>query len=259
MADGTRELALSYIERRGRIETPMDAVLWVMAKLRRRWRADGAWVALSHLYRQPMHRVIEPGFVEPLVDWRLGIETRGYVDEETLGLPAGGSAYVGIRYRQFEKMLRWAQVDPREEVFVDYGSGKGRAVILAARHPFRRVMGVEYSAALHALAERNVRSARSRGKLLCENVELITADAGEWALPEDVSLIYFYNPFRGELLERALGRIRASLEARPRRARLLYGNPVHFEPIADRFGWLVKKTEYQTYYQYKCAIYDCRV
>ena len=259
MTDTARELALSYIERRGRVEHPMDAVLWVWAKLRRRWRADGAWVAMSHLYRQPMRRVIEPRFVEPLVDWWLGIETRGYVDEATLGLPTGGSAYVGIRYRQFEKMLRWAQIDPREEVFVDYGSGKGRAVILAARHPFRRVLGVEYSAALNSVAQQNVERARSKGKLQCQDIELVTADAAEWELPEDVSLIFFYNPLRGVLLERALERIRASLEARPRHTRLVYGNPVYFEQMADRYPWLVKRSEHRTYYQYKCAIYDCRV
>ncbi len=36
--------------------------------------------------------------------------------------------------------------------FVDLGSGMGRAVLLAASRPFRQVVGVEISPALHAIA-----------------------------------------------------------------------------------------------------------
>lgn len=41
-------------------------------------------------------------------------------------------------------------------MFLDLGSGKGRMVLSAARFPFRRIIGVELSNDLTAIARRNV-------------------------------------------------------------------------------------------------------
>src|SRR5512144_325679 len=41
--------------------------------------------------------------------------------------------------------------------FLDIGSGKGRAVLLAIGYPFRRVTGVELAPELHAIAQDNLR------------------------------------------------------------------------------------------------------
>jgi predicted RNA methylase len=55
------------------------------------------------------------------------------------------------------------------------GAGKGRTVLMASRHPFARVIGVEVSKALTAVARRNVAACRLRRR--CGRIELITADA----------------------------------------------------------------------------------
>jgi tRNA1(Val) A37 N6-methylase TrmN6 len=60
------------------------------------------------------------------------------------------------------------------DVFVDFGSGKWRAIFWAARYPFRRVIGVELSAQLNALARRNIN--RNRHRLTCRDIHLVTAD-----------------------------------------------------------------------------------
>src|SRR5262249_16540884 len=52
-------------------------------------------------------------------------------------------------------------VDPRGLTFVDFGSGKGRALLCAAARPFKRIVGVEWSTDLCAIARRNVELFRS--------------------------------------------------------------------------------------------------
>ena len=47
-------------------------------------------------------------------------------------------------------------VDHREFSFVDYGSGKGRVLMLAAAYPFRRILGVEFSESLDRVARDNI-------------------------------------------------------------------------------------------------------
>ena len=89
--------------------------------------------------------------------------------------------------------------------FLDLGSGMGRAVLLAARHPFRTVIGVEISPALHEMALRNV--ADFVGKRECRDVRLVRADAAGYAFPRGDLVVYLYNPFRGAVLERIAARL----------------------------------------------------
>src|SRR5947207_335541 len=45
--------------------------------------------------------------------------------------------------------------------FVDFGSGKGRMLLLAAEHPFAAVQGVEYNEHLHECAKNNLANRRN--------------------------------------------------------------------------------------------------
>jgi SAM-dependent methyltransferase len=111
-----------------------------------------------------------------------------------------------------------------EDVFVDLGSGKGRAVFLAAQYPFRRVIGVELSPELHAVAEQNLR--RYDGKLGGTRIELVNGDALAYELPPDVSVVFLFNPFGGELFSGVVANLLRSLDEHPRRLRVIYVNPV---------------------------------
>ena len=46
--------------------------------------------------------------------------------------------------------------NPGQDVFVDYGAGKGRTVVLASTYQFKRVIGVELAPELAAIAEENL-------------------------------------------------------------------------------------------------------
>ena len=119
----------------------------------------------------------------------------------------------------------------RSDVFVDFGSGKGRVVYQAARYPFARVVGVEISPELNRIAEENIE--RNRSKLACEDVELITADLVVFEVPDDMTIAYFFLPVTGASFRRAVENVIASLDRQPRRVKLIYAYPFAHPGAAD--------------------------
>jgi Methyltransferase domain len=115
------------------------------------------------------------------------------------------------------------------DVFADFGSGKGRMVYEAAKYPFARVIGVEISAKLNEVARRNIE--RKRDKLVCQDIELVTADAGDFEVPDNLTVAYFYHPFGGDTFDAVMGNIIGSLDRNPRRLTLIYQLPLNEDRI----------------------------
>lgn len=127
---------------------------------------------------------------------------------------------------KFERAMRALAIDHARFTFVDYGSGKGRVLLLAARYPFRRVIGVEMSAALNDVAAANV-EAFGRGGSLAAPIELHCADAREFPVPDGDLVAYFYNPFDELVLREVWEKLRKSLRLAPRELAVVYINPAH--------------------------------
>jgi hypothetical protein len=179
--------------------------------------------------------IVQPRFPPPRINRVLrkaGGAVRDFVFDRELET-AGG--YVALEHFHSERViyepsgwfylrraLRRGDVRPGD-VFVDFGSGKGRIVYQAARYPFARVMGIEISEHLNHVARQNIE--RNRRRLVCQDVELVTMDAVEFPVPDDVTHAYFYYPFEGETFRRVLDNIVESLDRRPRRLRLIYACP----------------------------------
>lgn len=111
----------------------------------------------------------------------------------------------------------------RGDVFVDFGCGKGRVLLCAARYPFARVVGVEISPRLSEIARRNIE--RARGQLACERIEVVTCDAVDFKVPDDMTHAYFFYPFVGDTARKVLEAIVASVERQPRRVTLIFALP----------------------------------
>jgi len=131
-------------------------------------------------------------------------------------------------WRYLPSVLKASDVSP-DDVFLDLGAGKGRVVYQAARYPFRRVIGVEISPLFTVVARQNL--ARKRRKLRCREIELITMDAAEYDIPDDVTVVYLYHPFGGETFAKVVERLAASLDRRPRQVRVIYAWPKHEETL----------------------------
>jgi SAM-dependent methyltransferase len=181
--------------------------------------------------RSLFDRVAKPPFlagralVTRALEQRAGITTQGRLSPQELGIPPENrECYEPSRWLALRRILRPRDVAP-DDVFLDLGSGMGRIVYQAAAHyPFRRVVGVEVSERLHAIALDNI--ARTRHRLRCGDVQLVRSDVLDYAIPDDVTVVYMSNPFRGPIFEAALDGLAASVRRNPRRLRLLYANPV---------------------------------
>ncbi|MGY1624168.1 methyltransferase domain-containing protein [Geodermatophilus sp. SYSU D00965] len=153
------------------------------------------------------------------------VDTAGVVNGQELGLPDPRF----IRYKPSALLTLRRILPPREvsrdDVFADFGSGKGRVVLQAAmRYPFRTVYGIEFAEQLHRTAQRNVEANRDR--LGDTDVRLVHADARSFDIPDDLSVAYFNNPFVGEVFTAVIDRLLASVDRCPRRMRIVYSNPV---------------------------------
>jgi SAM-dependent methyltransferase len=162
-----------------------------------------------------------------LIERRLGLDTAGRVSLSELDAAAPGREnYSPVSWPTLWRALPARDVSP-DDVFLDLGAGKGRMLVLAARYPFRRIVGVEVSPALSEDARTNLRRA---GPLLrCRRVEVVTADAGSYAVPDDVTVTHLFNPFTGEVFAAALAHLLESIARVPRTITLIYTNPRHRE------------------------------
>lgn len=95
--------------------------------------------------------------------------------------------------------------------FIDYGSGKGQALMAAAKFPFREVIGIEFARQLHDQAEENLRKFRHHNKNI-PAIRSIEADATEFELPNNICLVYLFNPFAESVLRQVLQRVNERLE-----------------------------------------------
>jgi SAM-dependent methyltransferase len=163
----------------------------------------------------------------------------GQLDPEAIGPSLEyATHYEPTPVRDAERLLDALPLAPERATFVDVGSGLGRVVLLAARRPFRQVVGLEISPALHEIARENLAAARDPERR-CRDVRLVCKDAARYRWPRGDLVLYLYNPFRAEILSTMLRNVLAD---RTREVALVYHTPLEaatidelpaFEPVCD--------------------------
>jgi len=138
-------------------------------------------------------------------------------------LDIGRIGYVASAWRTLPRALHYIGVSP-DDVFIDFGCGKGRVVHQAAKRRFRKVIGVEISPALAEAAREALAAGKRRHR--CKDVEIVVADAREYRVPDDLTVVYFFHPFFGETLDAVLEGIIASIDRNPRRLSIIYSYPL---------------------------------
>ena len=156
---------------------------------------------------------------------RFGVDTEGNIalrelaiDSENRGL---GFPYVPSPGLLVDTLLANIGEDLGHFSFVDFGSGKGRVLLVASHYPFREVVGVEFSLALHETAKGNIRRYQSPARR-CQRVRSVCADAATFALPEHDCVLYFNNPFAEPVFAQVLANVRAAHERSRGKLYVLY-------------------------------------
>ena len=137
------------------------------------------------------------------------------------------------------------EIDFRQFTFIDIGSGKGRALLLAAEFPFRRVIGIELLAELNAVAEENIRKF-SGEKRACGEMQAVCGDAPEFIFPTEPLVIFLFNPLPEAGLKKVVENLEASLRENPRPVYVIYASPV-FERIVAACSVLIRIAGTQQY------------
>jgi SAM-dependent methyltransferase len=146
-----------------------------------------------------------------------------------------------------EGLMQVAPIDLPEFTFIDIGSGKGRALLMASQYPFRRILGVELLPELHRVAQENISKYKSDSQQ-CFAIDCVLADASEFDLPAEPTVLYLFNPLPESGLVRMIMNLEQSLREHPRPVFVLYHNPllervlrrsVAFKRIAGTHQYLI--------------------
>jgi SAM-dependent methyltransferase len=184
---------------------------------------------IASIRKRGFIRTVQMAWSDLSFDWRFHTDTRRVVGVELLA-PADSLAAKDASIYQpasaWIVQLLFAELskEPSKVSIVDYGSGKGRVLIMAAEYGFRSVTGIEFSPLLVSIAERNLDRYRRRVPL-APIIKVLTADASAVELDDDVGVAFFYNPFGPTVMSGVLDAIIRSLRRKPRRFRIGYVNP----------------------------------
>jgi SAM-dependent methyltransferase len=177
-------------------------------------------------------------------DWDFRVDTTG----ATVGwrdrlLGHFHSPYQPTEPALFRQMLASSmpassRLDFREFTFIDIGSGKGRALLLAAEYPFRRILGIELLPGLHRVAQENIKKYESDSQQ-CFAIDCLLGDACEFAFPPEPTVLYLFNPLPESGLVKMVSNLEHSLREHARPVFVLYHNPL-LEHALTQSGTLKK-------------------
>ena len=187
-------------------------------------------VVRGALCRMPVARRLYAGWsrAHPF-DTANGVDTSGYVPASEIAAdpalaatisPYGGSQPSIVR-RSLERLP-----DIREYGFVDIGCGKGRPLLVASAMPFQRLLGIEISPALGAVAQANAAVMARRFPGL-PAIQIEIGDATAALMPGPRVVCFIYHPFDASLLSALLGNLERQLQAGLEHVFLVYYNPIH--------------------------------
>ncbi len=138
--------------------------------------------------------------------------------------------------RLFARIMAAINIRHEDFIFIDFGSGKGRTLLLASEFPFKRIIGVEFSPKLHVIAQKNTQIYQSKTQK-SKTFELECVDAVSYTLPIENTVFYFFDPFKLPVMSAVLENIRKSIEKHPRRVFIVYVNPNQWVAMS-RSGFL---------------------
>lgn len=208
--------------------------------------AQMAWICfMAHLL--PGYRRVEAArkAADAAFDAEFGSDTAGVFRPAPDAVQgenwAFGISYQAVDPTAFTQALNQLAIPFEEFTFIDFGSGKGRALLLASQFPFKRVIGVEYCEELNQVARENVaRLPASRRR--SGGIEIVSGDATKFSIPPGPLLLYFFNPFGEPVMEQVALNVLRAYEETPRQIAVVYFTP-YFAYLWEKLGFLSRLSE----------------
>ena len=123
----------------------------------------------------------------------------------------------------------------RSDSIIDFGSGKGGALLIFTLFPFKKISGVEISEKLIEIAKNNFK------KLNVSGITTFHANASVFRDLDDYNYFYFFNPFPPNIMDDVLKNIVQSIKCTPRKVRIVYKLAACHDSIIANGFTLIKK------------------
>jgi hypothetical protein len=162
-------------------------------------------------------------------DRQHGIDTGGEFEGWTylsdLDIPSPNwidcNDYTAIEPIRFEQVMTSLDIVFENFTFIDFGSGKGLALLLASEYPFRRIIGLEFAPALHKAAEANILRYNSATQR-CSSITPLNLDFVNYTLPPEPSVLFFFRPSGVRVLSEVVEKIGQSVRSHSRPLYIAY-------------------------------------
>jgi hypothetical protein len=144
-----------------------------------------------------------------------------------------------------ERAIRELDIHFQDFVFVDFGSGKGRVLLLASEFSFRSIIGVELVPELHAIALKNIQAYKSPSQK-CRELTSVCIDLTQFRLPAQPLVAFLYNPASEDVITHFATNLAASLRKNPREIWVIYITPAYghlFDSASMLHLRLVRRTD----------------
>ena len=222
----------------------------------RTFHLQGTKTAISHYSSRALNILTRTGQQEAVCEAEVCDQRFAAVDldasfaELAIQSPNGrwGLPYVPTKEEIFHKALESLPITAEDYHFIDLGAGKGMALLLACKYPFKSITGVEYSKTLAEAATRNIHD--YLGETGSDRtVQSIWGDATDFELPDAPTILYLYNPFQGKVMDRVIENIERSLRNKPRDFWVVYGYPWEFRKFdrSPAFNTVESNSDYCIY------------
>lgn len=136
---------------------------------------------------------------------------------------------------------------PEKSSFIDYGCGKGRALIIASQLGIKTVKGIDFSPLLCQIARSNISNyiERTRSKT---TFHVFETDVLDYQIAPEDNIFYLFNPFDEMILNQILDMIEHSLHINSRFIIIIYFDPKYGYLMEERsFCKMIKQYSFWSY------------
>lgn len=179
------------------------------------------------------------------MDKKYGIDTQAIAD----------TTYIPIAEKVFNRIMK--NINLKEDIcFFDYGSGKGKALILASEHGICTIGGIEYDEELVNACNQNLERYKEISNTSA-HFNVVYGDATKYKEIDEYNLFFVNNSFGGNpseerLVAKLLKNIEDSLERNKRHINIVYVHPgISLQKLFDTYGWLKERSVIQNTYRPK--------
>lgn len=163
-------------------------------------------------------------------DAKYGTDTAKTVGVWALDIPRNklehAHRYETIDPERLVDNFRAIEISHQDFVFIDFGSGKGRTLLLASLFPFKEIIGVELSAVLCNVANRNIAIYKEASQK-CHKVRSLCMDVTDFQLPTANILLYLFNPFDEHVMAKVVAMMEQFVRHSSNQVYVLYHHPAH--------------------------------